>query len=59
MSLKTDLEKSDNIQYDVYLKGLSEETVRRISLEQNEPERMLQLRLHSLKIYNQMPMPAR
>jgi len=37
--------------------GLSEEVVRLISKEKNEPEWLLQKRLECLKIYNKMPMP--
>ncbi|MEI7920262.1 MAG: hypothetical protein WCH65_09360, partial [bacterium] len=51
MSLKSTLEKSDNIQYELYLKGLTEDTVRKISLEQKEPEWMLHHRLKSLEIF--------
>lgn len=37
--------------------GLTEEIVREISKQKNEPEWMLDKRLESLKIYNQIPMP--
>jgi hypothetical protein len=56
--LKTTLESSDDIQYDIYLKGLSEENVRAISADLQEPERMLELRLKSLEIRNSMPYPT-
>jgi Fe-S cluster assembly scaffold protein SufB len=58
-NLKQTLESSNNIKYDLYLTGLTEETVRKISADQKEPERMLQHRLKSLEIYNNMPMPNR
>lgn len=59
MSLKTTLESSDKVIYDLYLQGISEETVRKISAEQEEPQRMLEHRLKSLEIFNTMPFPKR
>ncbi len=59
MTLKNTLESSDNIQYDIFLKWLNEQTVRTISQEQNEPERMLELRLKSLKIFQDISLPSR
>ncbi|MBT8398720.1 MAG: Fe-S cluster assembly protein SufB, partial [Gemmatimonadetes bacterium] len=38
-------------------KGLSEEVVRQISAQKNEPEWMLKFRLKGLEIYNSKPMP--
>ncbi|MBI2636333.1 Fe-S cluster assembly protein SufB [Candidatus Peregrinibacteria bacterium] len=40
------------------VKGLSEELVRRISAEKNEPGWMLRHRLESLKIFRETPLPA-
>lgn len=45
----TNLEQHDDIAYEVYLKGLSEETIRGISRDLQEPQRMLE---HRLKCYN-------
>lgn len=59
ISLKNTLESSDQIQYEVYLQGLNETTVRQISAQQNEPDWMLQHRLKSLKIFNEMALPSR
>ena len=59
MSLKSTLESSDNIKYELYLKGLTEDTVRKISAEQKEPQRMLDHRLESLNIFNKMKIPTR
>lgn len=59
MSLKNTLISSDNIEYDIYLKGLTPETVRKISLEQKEPKRMLDFRLKSLELFQKMKMPSR
>lgn len=39
-------------------KGLTEETIRKISANKNEPEWMLNYRLRSLEIYNSKPMPT-
>ena len=57
MTLKSTLETASNIKYNIYLEKLNEDTVRQISLDQKEPERMLQHRLKCLKIYNELPMP--
>ncbi len=59
MSLKSTLESKDNITYDLYLTGLTEDTVRKISADQEEPERMLQHRLECLKIFQKMKLPTR
>ena len=37
--------------------GLSEELVRQISKDKNEPEWMLQKRIDALKLFNEMPLP--
>jgi len=50
MSLKSTLESSDKIAYELYLTGLTEDTVRKISAEQKEPQRMLTHRLKCLEI---------
>lgn len=59
---QTDFEKFDfrssTANYDVIFdKGLNENVVREISRIKNEPEWMLDLRLKSLKIFNEKPMP--
>ena len=59
MSLKSTLESSDKIKYELYLKGLTEDTVRKISTEQKEPQRMLQHRLKSLEIFRNHSLPTR
>lgn len=56
-TLQKSLEHSDDIQYDIYLKGLSEDNVRAISAQLQEPERMLQIRLASLKKWHEMSYP--
>ena len=56
-NLKQTLEHSHDIQYDIYLKGLSEDNVRAISAQLQEPERMLQIRLASLKKRYEMSYP--
>ena len=37
--------------------GLSEEVVKKISEEKNDPDWMRNFRLQSLKVYNEMPVP--
>jgi ABC-type transport system involved in Fe-S cluster assembly, permease component len=39
-------------------RGLTEETVREISAEKNEPQWMLDYRLKSYEAYKKLPMPA-
>jgi len=51
------LEQGNQIEYDIYLKGLTEETLRKMSADLGEPERMLNHRLQSLEIFKQMAMP--
>lgn len=57
--LKSVLEEQDIIKYELLLTSLSEDTVKRISSDQNEPEWMLKFRLNALKIFNSMPLPTR
>lgn len=49
-----DLEKSDQISYSVWLKGLSKETVIWISQDLNEPDWMLDFRLKSFEIFKKI-----
>jgi len=58
-SLKQTLETADDIQYDIYLKWLTEDTVRGISADQNEPEWMLEHRLKSFALVQTMSLPTR
>ncbi len=51
-----DFIKEDNSSFKVK-KGLTDNIVRQISKEKNEPDWMLQFRLKSLDIYNKAPMP--
>jgi Fe-S cluster assembly protein SufB len=57
-TLKSTLETSDDIQYQLYIKGLSEANVRGISADLNEPEWMLEHRLASLQKRYDMPYPS-
>lgn len=52
-----DIKNKDNYSYKVN-KGLTEDTIRKISKEKNEPEWMLQFRLKSLETYNKTQMPT-
>jgi hypothetical protein len=58
-SLKHTLETPDNLEYSIFLNTLSEETVRAISADQNEPAWMLEHRLKSLEIFHSLPLPSR
>ena len=46
------LDTPDKVLYDVFLKWLNEETIKKISFDLNEPDWMLQHRLESLKVFN-------
>lgn len=52
------LDTANQVEYDLYLQGLTEETVRKISADLQEPERMLELRLKSLEVFHKLPMPS-
>jgi hypothetical protein len=52
------LDTANQVEYDLYLQGLTEETVKKISADLQEPERMLELRLKSLEIFHKLPMPS-
>lgn len=58
-TLKDTLETADNIKYEVHLSWLTEETVRGISADQNEPEWMLEHRLKSFALLQTMKLPSR
>ena len=67
MANKTYIEDVDRGIYDIvnkedhkYIadKGLTEEIIREISREKDEPEWMLDYRLQSLAIYKEKPMPT-
>ena len=51
-----DIKNEDRYRYKVS-QGLTAEIVTKISREKNEPEWMLQFRLHSLEVYNQIALP--
>ena len=57
--LQEAIQTADNIEYDIHLTWLTEETVRQISADQNEPTRMLEHRLTSLETFNSMDTPTR
>jgi len=60
--MKNDLQRAiesyDNIEYEVFLQWLNEETVKKISKDQWEPEWMLKHRLKSLKIFFEKHLPT-
>ena len=51
------IETPDNVLYDIFLKWLSEETIKKISFDLEEPKWMLQSRLESFKIFRQIKKP--
>lgn len=57
--LRIALDSSDDFTYSHQIKGLNEDTVRKISAELEEPEWMLEHRLKSLELFYNMPMPNR
>ncbi len=57
MSLKTTLESADKIRYEILLTWLTEQTVRKISAAQNEPDRMLEHRLQCFKQFQKIWFP--
>lgn len=58
-TLKDALETADQIEYALYLTGITSEVVHQISADQNEPDWMLEHRLKSLEIFQQKAMPTR
>ena len=52
-----DFKKPDNYAYKIK-NGLSEDIVREISKQKNEPEWMLELRLKALELFNKLPLPS-
>ena len=57
--LREALDTPDSFSYSHQIKGLNEDTVRKISAELEEPEWMLEHRLKSLELFYSMPMPNR
>lgn len=56
---RSDLDDANDQSYaDDFEKGLSEELVRTISKDKNEPDWLLDIRLKALKKFNEMPLPA-
>jgi len=53
------LNESSDLKYDLFLKELTPDTIRKISADQNEPEWMLEHRLKCLDIFFATPMPKR
>lgn len=57
--LKDTLEWADHIKYDMKLTGLTYQTVKTISIDQNEPQWMLDHRLKCLEIFQSSSLPSR
>lgn len=51
------LEAPDKVLYDIFLKWLNEETIKKISFDLQEPEWMLKHRLKSFKIFKEIQKP--
>ncbi len=58
MSEKNFINLPEDVKYAIMLKWIDENVVKRISLENNEPEWMLEHRLNSLKIFNETKVPS-
>lgn len=52
------LDQFDTIPYEVLLKGLSEDTICAISADLQEPDRMLQHRIHCLEVFRESKNPT-
>ena len=51
------IDNPDNVLYDIFLKWLNEDTIKKISYDLWEPDRMLEHRLYSLKVFNEIKKP--
>lgn len=51
------IDTPDNVLYDIFLKWLNDETIKKISYDLNEPDRMLNHRLESFKIFQNIKKP--
>ena len=52
------IDNPDNVLYDIFLKWLNEDTIKKISYDLNEPDWMLQHRLYSLKVFKEIKKPS-
>ncbi|MCS6982601.1 MAG: Fe-S cluster assembly protein SufB [Candidatus Absconditabacterales bacterium] len=57
--LQKELNSASNIEYELFLNELTEETIRKISADQNEPQWMLDHRLASFAIFKSKKLPNR
>lgn len=58
-SLQSHLDESDEIVYkDISDAGINEEVIRKISLSNNDPAWMLELRLKALSVFQEKPLPT-
>ena len=48
------LDQANNVEYEVFLQWLNEETVKKISADLKEPDWMLEKRLEALKIFYEL-----
>lgn len=52
------IESPDKVLYDIFLKWLNEDTIKKISYDLQEPDWMLQHRLYSLKVFKEIKKPS-
>ena len=52
------IDNPDNVLYDIFLKWLNEDTIKKISYDLQEPDWMLQHRLYSLKVFKEIKKPS-
>lgn len=52
------VDNPDNVIYDIFLKWLSEDTIKKISYDLQEPDWMLEHRLYSLKVFREIKKPS-
>lgn len=52
------IDNPDNVLYDIFLKWLSEDTIKKISYDLQEPDWMLEHRLYSLKVFREIKKPS-
>ena len=52
------IDEADDVIYEIFLKWLNEETIKKISYDLKEPEWMLEHRLYSFKIFKEINKPG-
>ena len=52
------IDNPDNVLYDIFLKWLNEDTIKKISYDLQEPDWMLEYRLYSFKVFKEIKKPS-